>query len=123
VTEALFHGFIALQPRGVLALPSEVRRRYGLDNPGAQVEITERPDGGLEVRPQAAASASQDWFWEDEWQQREREASADLKAGRFTDHDSTDAFLADLEGQHMAGQGEWFCVWRRIGNHGVYAQP
>ncbi|GAB3237849.1 AbrB/MazE/SpoVT family DNA-binding domain-containing protein [Kineosporia babensis] len=96
MTGALFHGFIALQSRGLFALPSELRRRYGLDKPGAQVEITERADGVLEVRPQAAIPASQAWFWEREWQQREREATADLQAGRFADHDSADAFLTDL---------------------------
>ncbi|GAA3617123.1 hypothetical protein GCM10022223_37080 [Kineosporia mesophila] len=97
VTDALFHGFIALQSRGLFALPGELRRRYGLDKPGAQVEITERPDGVLEVRPQAAVPATQAWFWAEEWQQREREATADLQGGRFTDHDSADAFLTDLD--------------------------
>ncbi|MDQ1305113.1 MAG: AbrB family transcriptional regulator, partial [Actinomycetota bacterium] len=38
----LSHEFVALQSRGLLALPSALRKKYGLDEPGAQVEITER---------------------------------------------------------------------------------
>ena len=97
MTDALFHGFIALQSRGLFALPSELRRRYGLDKPGAQVEITERSDGVLEVRPQAAVPAAQAWFWAEEWQRHARAATAALQEGRFTDHDSADAFLTDLD--------------------------
>jgi hypothetical protein len=52
-----FHGFLTLQARGVLALPPVLRARYQLDRPGAQVEITERDDGVLEIRPQVAIPA------------------------------------------------------------------
>lgn len=45
------HGCLSVQSRGVVALPAEVRRRLGLDEPGAQLEITEREDGVLEMRP------------------------------------------------------------------------
>ncbi|MHB8340032.1 MAG: hypothetical protein ACYDB7_02525 [Mycobacteriales bacterium] len=44
-----FHGFLTLQSRGLLALPPEFRRKYHLDQPGAQVEITECSGGGLEL--------------------------------------------------------------------------
>ena len=47
-----YHGFLSVQARGVLALPPELRRRLRLDVPGAQVEVTEREDGVLELRPQ-----------------------------------------------------------------------
>ena len=48
---------------GVVALPAEVRRRLHLDEPGAQVEITERDDGVLELRPSLPVPADQRWFW------------------------------------------------------------
>ena len=68
-----YHGFVGVQGRGLVALPAVLRRRYGLDQPGAQVEITERADGVLEIRPIAAIPATQSWFWTDEWQARELE--------------------------------------------------
>jgi bifunctional DNA-binding transcriptional regulator/antitoxin component of YhaV-PrlF toxin-antitoxin module len=43
--------FLTLQARGTLAIPPAVRRRLGLDRPGAQVEMVEREDGVLELRP------------------------------------------------------------------------
>ena len=37
-----------MQRRGLIALPTELRRRLHLDEPGAQLEVTERPDGVVE---------------------------------------------------------------------------
>lgn len=39
----------------------------------------------------------QAWFWTREWQEGEREAEADLSAGRFRRYDSDDAFIAHLD--------------------------
>ena len=97
MAEPLFHEFLTVQARGLLALPPEVRRRLLLDQPGAQVEITERPDGVLELRPQIAIPAHQAWFWTQDWQQREQEATADLAAGRYTTHDSAAQLFAALD--------------------------
>ena len=92
-----FHGFVAVQGRGVVALPAEVRRRLHLDESGAQVEITERDDGVLELRPALPIPADQRWFWQDRWQQREKEVDAHVAAGRVTVHDDADAFLDHLD--------------------------
>ncbi len=43
--------FLSVQGRGTIAIPPAVRRRLGLDRPGAQVELVEREDGVLELRP------------------------------------------------------------------------
>lgn len=81
----------------MLALPPELRKRYQLDRPGAQVEVTEREDGVLELRPQVAVPASQSWFWTREWQERERAADADLADGRVIVTDDAESFLAELD--------------------------
>ena len=95
---ARFHEFLTLQSRGLLALPPELRKRYQLDLPGAQVEVTEREDGVFELRPHVAVPATQAWYWTEEWQSRERAADADLAAGRFVDTDDAESFLAELGG-------------------------
>jgi len=92
-----FHGFVAVQARGVVALPADVRRRLHLDESGAQVEITEREDGVLELRPALPVPADQRWFWEDRWQRREKEVDEHVAAGRVTVHDDGDAFLGHLD--------------------------
>ncbi len=42
-------------------------------------------------------AADQAWFWTPEWQEGEREADADIAAGRTTYFDSTEEFLAALD--------------------------
>jgi bifunctional DNA-binding transcriptional regulator/antitoxin component of YhaV-PrlF toxin-antitoxin module len=81
----------------VVALPAEVRRRLHLDQPGAQVEITERDDGVLELRPSLPVPADQHWFWARRWQQREREVDEHVAAGQVTVHEDGDALLAHLD--------------------------
>jgi AbrB family looped-hinge helix DNA binding protein len=92
-----FHGYLGMQSRGVVALPAEVRRRLHLDEPGAQVEITERDDGVLELRPSLPVPADQRWFWTDRWQQREREVDDHVAAGRVTVHRDGDSLLEHLD--------------------------
>lgn len=94
---ALFRGFASVQARGVVALPAELRRRYHLDEPGAQVEFVERADGVIELHPAIAVSADQAWFWEQRWQQREREVDDHVAAGRVISHDSVDEFIGHLD--------------------------
>lgn len=92
-----FHGYVGVQSRGVVALPAEVRRRLHLDEPGAQVEIIERDDGVLELRPSLPVPADQRWFWTEHWQQREREVDGHIAAGRVTVHQDGDALLEHLD--------------------------
>jgi AbrB family looped-hinge helix DNA binding protein len=92
-----FHGYITVQTRGVVALPAEVRRRLHLDEPGAQVEITERDDGVLELRPSLPIPADQRWFWTERWQRREVEVDARVAAGEVAVHADGDALLAHLD--------------------------
>lgn len=89
--------YVTIQNRGTLALPADLRRRHHLDEPGAQVEIVEREDGIIELRPQVAVPADQAWFWTERWQQREREVDAHVAAGDVTSHRSADDFLAHLD--------------------------
>ncbi|MCV2490729.1 AbrB/MazE/SpoVT family DNA-binding domain-containing protein [Geodermatophilus sp. YIM 151500] len=48
------HAYVTVQRRGTVALPPALRHKHHLDEPGAQVEITEREDGVLELRPLVA---------------------------------------------------------------------
>lgn len=94
---AEFHGYVGVQRRGVIALPAALRQRLHLDEPGAQLEVTERADGVIELRPSVPVPAEQAWFWADRWQQREREVDEDVAAGRVTVFDSGGEFLEYVE--------------------------
>jgi len=90
--------YVTIQTRGTLALPASIRRRHRLDEPGAQVQVTERDDGVIELRPHVAVPADQAWFWTGTWQKREREVDAHVQAGEVTTHESPDDFIAHLDG-------------------------
>ena len=95
-SSARFHGYLSVQSRGVVALPPALRRRYQLDQPGAQVEVTEREDGVLEVRPVLAVPATEAWFWTERWQAGEREVDDDVRDGRITTSESVEEFVSNL---------------------------
>ena len=76
-----------------LPCPHELRRRMHMDEPGAQVELTEREDGVIEMRLHMAVPVNQRWFWTEEWQALEREAESDIAAGRVTHFEDAEAFL------------------------------
>ncbi|WP_197517509.1 AbrB/MazE/SpoVT family DNA-binding domain-containing protein [Microbacterium karelineae] len=97
MSTAEFHGYVGVQRRGLIALPTELRQRLHLDEPGAQLEVTERPDGVVELRPSLPIPADQAWFWTERWQRREREVDAHVAAGDVTTFDSGDDFLAHLD--------------------------
>jgi bifunctional DNA-binding transcriptional regulator/antitoxin component of YhaV-PrlF toxin-antitoxin module len=89
--------FLTVQTRGVLALPPDIRKRHHLDEPGAQVELVERDDGVLEIRPHVPVPAEQAWFWTASWQAGEREASEEHAKGRGRKFRDAESFLASLE--------------------------
>jgi antitoxin MazE len=89
--------FATVQPKnGTVTIPAQVRRRFGLDKPGAQVEIVIR-DGEIVLVPHIAVPVEEAWFWSKEWQAKEREADEDIAAGRWTDYETGEEFLASLE--------------------------
>ena len=75
---------LTVQSRGTVALPADLRRRLRLDQPDAQIKLIEQDDGRIELVPVVAIPAEQAWFWSDRWQEMERQADADISAGRTT---------------------------------------
>ena len=90
------HTFVTVQSRGLIAIPTAIRRHFGLDQPGAQVEVIER-EGEIVLRPHVAVPADQAWFWTERWQRMEREADDAIAARRVTVNEDIDDLLADLD--------------------------
>jgi bifunctional DNA-binding transcriptional regulator/antitoxin component of YhaV-PrlF toxin-antitoxin module len=88
---------LAIQARGTIALPADLRRRLHLDGTDAQLKLIEHEDGRLELVPVVAVPADQAWFWTDRWQAMEREADADIAADRVTVVDGVDELIAHLD--------------------------
>jgi AbrB family looped-hinge helix DNA binding protein len=88
--------FVTVQARGVIAIPPALRRQFGLDRPGAQVEVLER-DGEIVLRPHVPVPSDQAWFWTERWQKMEREADDDVAVEKVASFENVDDFLADLD--------------------------
>ena len=88
---------LAIQARGTVALPADLRRRLHLDRADSQLKLVEHDDGRLELVPVVAVPADQAWFWTDRWQAMEREADADIAAGRATIVEGIDELIAHLD--------------------------
>jgi bifunctional DNA-binding transcriptional regulator/antitoxin component of YhaV-PrlF toxin-antitoxin module len=88
---------ITVQARGTVALPADLRRRLHLDQKDSQIKLIEHEDGRVELLPVVAVPADQAWFWTDRWQAMEREADADIAAGRITIVEGADELIAHLD--------------------------
>jgi bifunctional DNA-binding transcriptional regulator/antitoxin component of YhaV-PrlF toxin-antitoxin module len=85
---------VRIRQGGTIAIPESLRD--GLDE-DTLVEVVRRDDGVIELRPHGKIDPSQAWFWTERWQQMEREADADIAAGRVKRFDDGESFLAYLD--------------------------
>lgn len=93
----LIHEFVAVQKRGVATIPSSVRQRLRLDEPGAQLEIIETADGRFELRGTLPVDADQQWFWTERWQKMEHDADVAIAKGKVVGAENVDDFLVELD--------------------------
>jgi len=73
---------------GQVTLPASVRRELGVEE-GDLVEI-EVIDDRVVLMPKKLVDKSQAYFWTKRWQEGEREADEDIKAGRVKVFDSVE---------------------------------
>ncbi|MGH2429906.1 MAG: AbrB/MazE/SpoVT family DNA-binding domain-containing protein [Candidatus Limnocylindria bacterium] len=66
--------------KGQITLPDGVRRATRLSE-GDYLEVSVEA-GAIVRRPKKLIDAHQAWFWTEDWQRGEREASEDIAAGR-----------------------------------------
>ena len=65
-----------------VSIPKEIRDRLRIEQ-GDIIEVDER-DGEIIMIPKRLIDADQAWFWTPEWQEGERRADEDIKAGRLS---------------------------------------
>src|SRR5712692_7726777 len=81
--------------KGQNTIPTPVRRSAHIKE-GDLLEFEVTRDGII-MRPLKIIDASQAWFWEQDWQEGEAEASADIKAKQTTRHKTGAEFLSSLK--------------------------
>jgi len=80
---------------GQITLPAPVRRKLGIEE-GDLIEIDVVDEKAVLV-PKKLVDKSQAYFWTKRWQEGEREADEDIKAGRVRTFDSVEELIEDLE--------------------------
>lgn len=88
--------FVQVRSNGQITLPTATRRQVGLKE-GDLVEVIVEEDGSIRLIAKVAVDRSQAYFWSKRWQEGERQAEADVQAGRYRDFDTMEDLLADLE--------------------------
>jgi AbrB family looped-hinge helix DNA binding protein len=73
---------IQIRGHGQITIPKRIRKLFNLEE-GDVLMIEEREDGIL-MKPRKLLDPTQAWFWTDEWQEKERQADEDIKAGRVS---------------------------------------
>ena len=80
---------------GQVTLPASVRKELGIEE-GDLVEVVVEDERAVLV-PKKVIDKSQAYFWTKEWQDAEREASKDIKAGRVKTFETVEELVEDLE--------------------------
>lgn len=80
---------------GQITLPAPVRKSLGIEE-GDLVEI-EVIDEKAVLVPKRLIDKNQAYFWTKKWQEGEKEADEDIKAGSVKVFDSAEELIKDLE--------------------------
>jgi len=86
---------VTLRANGQMTLPADLRQRVGART--GDVFVADVEDHLLVLRPKRLIDAEDAWFWTPEWQKGEREADADIKAGRVYRAKSVKDLIASLK--------------------------
>ena len=90
------HARVQLRRKHQLTLPPQVRDALHLVE-GDEVEFTVHADGQVTLRGMTSIPTDQRWFWTEEWQAGEREASEQIAAGDLPVYDNMVALFADID--------------------------
>jgi len=87
---------------GQITLPASVRRELGVEK-GDLVEIEVVDDRAVLI-PKRLVDKGQAYFWTRRWQEGEREADDDIKAGQVRTFESAEELIKDLEQENGKGR-------------------
>jgi AbrB family looped-hinge helix DNA binding protein len=85
---------VQLRKKAQLTLPQSVREQLGIEE-GDFMDVQVR-NGEVVLKVKRLVDKEQAWFWSQRWQQGEKEAQEDIRAGRvhkFSDAKSAVVFL------------------------------
>lgn len=84
-----------VRARGQITLPRAVREALHVSE-GDDVAFSVTDEGSVVLSGLKTIPAEQAWFWAEEWQAGEREASEQISQGAVRRYESTEEFLDSL---------------------------
>ena len=88
---------VQVRRKAQVTLPLSVRRKLGIEE-GDYMDVQVR-DGEVVMRVKKLIDKDQAYFWTERWQEGEREADADIAAGRVYSFDTLEQGFAFLDEQ------------------------
>ena len=88
---------IQVRKKAQLTLPLSVREKLGVEE-GDYMDVQVR-DGEIILKLKKLIDKDQAWFWTERWQQGEKEAEEDIRAGRVHNFPSAKEAVAHLHSQ------------------------
>jgi len=85
-----------LRTKGQITVPSEIRSMLGAEE-GDDLIFSTDENGRVMISRAQIIPPDQAWFWSERWQRMEKEAQADIEAGRVYEFDDLEHALTSLE--------------------------
>lgn len=96
---------IRMRPKGQITLPGKIRKVLGIKE-GDDLIFRIDAENRISLERAQVIPADQAWFWSERWQGMEREAQADIAAGKTQRFDSAKAALNFLHDAVESGYAE-----------------
>ena len=93
---------IQVRKKAQLTLPLSVRQKLGVEE-GDYMDVQVR-DGEIVLKLKKLVDKDQAWFWTKRWQQGEKEAEEDIRAGRVHRFPDSKSAVAHLHKQTDSNQ-------------------
>jgi AbrB family looped-hinge helix DNA binding protein len=94
---------IQVRKKAQVTLPQSVRRALNIEE-GDFLDVKVK-DGEIVLRVKKLVDKEQAWFWTKRWQEGEREAEEDIRAGRIHSFESAKEAIAFLRKRSKKGSG------------------
>lgn len=95
---------VQVRKKAQVTLPQSVRRALNIEE-GDFLDVRVK-DGEIVLRVKKLVDKEQAWFWTRRWQEGEREAEKDIRAGRTHSFDSAREAIAFLRKRAKRGSGK-----------------
>ena len=73
---------VRVRQNGQITIPKKLREMFDLKK--GDILLVESREDGILIQPRKLVDPTQSWFWSKEWQEKERQADADIAAGRVS---------------------------------------